>query len=368
MVIWVEAKNPALYSGGISLWMRDVVEILVQEQDQQVVLVGPDSDKTKVKFGVEIKTLNVLWLERLPRKLNHLLYDFFGFRILAYARRPDLIFSPYFDVTFPKSIPCIVTVHDLCFLEVPTLYPSLQVKYYSRALKRSLRRAEYIVTVSESTRSAISSRGLFPIDKILVLGNYLGQEFIQHLPTRATITELRQTFGNAPLLILYTGGYENRKNLNNLIASLRILDEKGLTFAFVVTGHSEQDWNRLFLEKDSLKKSTHFVGHLDQTQLKDLYTAADVVVYPSLSEGFGRACIESMSVGTPLACSDIPVFREVASDYAEFFDPNAPLEIADAILRAVQAGRKKEVAQASSSKVEEVQEFLRVIRSASSQS
>lgn len=366
MVIWVEAKNPALYSGGISLWMRNVVEILVQEENQRVVLVGPNSDQTKVKFGIEIETLNVLWLERLPRKINHILYDFFGFRLLAYVRRPDLIFSPYFDVALPKSIPSIVTVHDLCFLEVPMLYPSLQVKYFSRALKRSLTRAEYVVTVSESTRNAISSRGLFPKDKIVVLGNYLEKEFLQHSPTRTTIADLRQTLGNAPLLILYTGGYENRKNLNNLIESLRILEEKGLTFAFVVTGNSEQDWNRIILEKDSIKKSTHFVGHLDQTQLKDLYAAADVVVYPSLSEGFGRACIESMSVGTPLACSDIPVFREVASGYAEFFDPNAPLEIADAILRAAQAGRKKEVAQTSSSKVEEVQEFLRVIRSSSS--
>jgi glycosyltransferase involved in cell wall biosynthesis len=98
-----------------------------------------------------------------------------------------------------------------------------------------------------------------------------------------------------------------------------------------------------------------------------LYTAADLVVYPSLSEGFGRAGIESMSVGTPLACSDIPVFREVASNYAEFFDPNDPLEIADAILRAAQTGRKKEIALASSPRVEEVQEFLRVVRSAYSQ-
>jgi glycosyltransferase involved in cell wall biosynthesis len=368
MVIWVEAKNPALYSGGISLWMHNVVEILVRELDEQVVLVGPDSDKTKFKFGIEMKTLSVLWLERLPRKINHLLYDFFTFRFLAYTRRPSLIFSPYFDVVFPKSIPSIVTVHDLCFLEVPALYPSIQVKYYSRALKRSLNRAKYVVTVSESTRNAIASRGLFPIDKVLVLGNCLGKEFLRHTPTRAKLAELRQTFGNAPLLILYTGGYENRKNLNNLIHSLRILEEKGLAFAFVVTGHSEQDWNRLTLEMDSLNKRTHFVGHLDQTQLKDMYAAADVVVYPSFSEGFGRACIESMSVGTPLACSNIPVFREVASNYAEFFDPNDPVEIADGILRAAQTGRKKEIAQASSPKVEEVQEFLRIVRSASSQS
>ena len=368
MVIWIEAKNPALYSGGISLWMQNVVEILVREQDEQVVLVGPDSDKTRVKFGINIKTVEVPWLKLLPRKINHLFYDLFSFRFLACIHRPNLIFSPYFDVAFPKFIPSIVTVHDLCFLEVPALYPSLQAKYYLRALKRSLNRATYVVTVSESTRNAISSRGLFPLDKILVLGNYLEKEFLQHYPTKTKITELRKTFGNAPLIILYTGGIEKRKNLNNLIDSFRILEGMSLDFAFVVTGRSNQDWDHQILETDTLRKRAHFVGHLDQIQLKDLYMAADVVVYPSFSEGFGRACIESMSVGTPLACSDIPVFREVASNYAEFFNPNNPLEIADAILKAAQAGRKKEIAQGDSPSAEEVLEFLRIVQSASTNS
>jgi len=45
------------------------------------------------------------------------------------------------------------------------------------------------------------------------------------------------------------------------------------------------------------------------------------VVYPSLCEGFGRVCLEAMEAGAPLACSDLPVMREVAGDYPSYFDP-----------------------------------------------
>lgn len=365
MVIWVEAKNPALYSGGISLWLRSVVEILVNDQSQQVILVGPDADKTSAKFEIDLKTLNVLWIRRLPRKISHLLYDKVSFKFLVKFHRPNLIFSPYFDVDLPKSIPSIVSVHDLCFFEVPELYSSLQIKYYTRALRKSLKQAKYVVTVSESTKDAIVSRGLFPLNKILVMRNYLEIEFLQHKPNLARIIELRNSFGNAQRIILYTGGYENRKNLKNLVESLRILQEKSLDFSFVVTGQSEKAWESLILEGEPLGNRTYFTGHIGQTQLKDLYTAADVVVYPSLSEGFGRACIESMSVGTPLACSDIPAFREVASNYAEFFNPESPLEMSSSILAAAQGGRKKEIAQSHCPTEGEIKEFLEIVRSAS---
>ncbi len=72
------------------------------------------------------------------------------------------------------------------------------------------------------------------------------------------------------------------------------------------------------------------------------YYAADTVVYPSLCEGFGRVCLEAMEAGTPIACSDLPVMREVAGDYACWFDPFDNLSIVAAIEKAL-AEKRKEV-------------------------
>jgi glycosyltransferase involved in cell wall biosynthesis len=74
---------------------------------------------------------------------------------------------------------------------------------------------------------------------------------------------------------------------------------------------------------------------LSEEEIQLAYAAADAVVYPSLCEGFGRVCLEAMEAGTPLACSDLSVMREVADDYACWFDPYDIGSIVAAIEKAL---------------------------------
>jgi glycosyltransferase involved in cell wall biosynthesis len=75
------------------------------------------------------------------------------------------------------------------------------------------------------------------------------------------------------------------------------------------------------------------VGYCDDATLEDLYAASDVMLLPTLYEGFGLPVLEAMARGLPVACSDIPVLREVAGEHAVFFDPRSPRAIADALSR-----------------------------------
>ena len=71
-----------------------------------------------------------------------------------------------------------------------------------------------------------------------------------------------------------------------------------------------------------------FVGYLSDEELVALYRGALLVVQPSLYEGFGLPVLEAMACGAPVACADIPVFREVAGNCARYFDPHKPGSIA----------------------------------------
>lgn len=66
-------------------------------------------------------------------------------------------------------------------------------------------------------------------------------------------------------------------------------------------------------------------------QLAGIYRSCDAMIFPSLDEGFGIPMIEAFAAGLPVACSDIPVFREIGGDAVEFFDPNKLDEAAEAI-------------------------------------
>lgn len=73
--------------------------------------------------------------------------------------------------------------------------------------------------------------------------------------------------------------------------------------------------------------------HLSSELLAPIYRSCDVMVFPSLDEGFGIPMIEAFASGIPVAASDISVFREIGGEAVEFFDPNKPHEIVEAVRR-----------------------------------
>jgi glycosyltransferase involved in cell wall biosynthesis len=237
----------------------------------------------------------------------------------------------------------VITVHDLCFIEVPELYPLLQRLYYLSLLRRNLKHAELVVTVSETSKKTILKHFDLPPTKVLVIPNGLDSEFLEKSPTSLEISNLRESFGKCTFLILYSSGFENRKNLNRLVQALSILNNDGVDFKFLITGKVHTGWNQLLAEFPAIRDKTQFLGFLSNEDLKTAYSSVDVVVFPSLNEGFGRSCLESMSTGTPLACSNLPVFQEVAGDYAHYFSPKNPKEMSIKILEAINYGRKNPV-------------------------
>jgi glycosyltransferase involved in cell wall biosynthesis len=79
--------------------------------------------------------------------------------------------------------------------------------------------------------------------------------------------------------------------------------------------------------------SVQFTGWVPREELYELYRGARGFIYPSTFEGFGMPVLEAMAAGVPVACSDIPVLREVAVDCAIYFDPLDEAAIERALIR-----------------------------------
>jgi glycosyltransferase involved in cell wall biosynthesis len=338
--VWVDAKNPALHSGGISVWLGDLLDSLEPELLDKIVLVYPRIDGVSIFPHLKVKRLELPWISWLPRKVAQVLYDNIVFRLFATLEKPAVVFSPYFDITIPKDIPSYITIHDLCFQEVPWLYSRNQRTYYEYLMKKSINRARGLITVSNTTRDQLIEKMGISSSSIQVISNKINNEFANFLPTLRDIESFKSQFDAKSIKILYTGGFERRKNLSNLLEGLRLLLEENKNYILVVTGSDKAKWLELLKEDNLLSEKIRFLGHLTTSHLKTAYVASDVVVYPSFSEGFGRSCIEAMSVGTPLACTNLKVFREVTGEYPVFFDPEKPKDIARAISDAIQIGKK----------------------------
>ena len=82
-----------------------------------------------------------------------------------------------------------------------------------------------------------------------------------------------------------------------------------------------QDQVKKTVKKMGIKKQVIFTGYLSDKELAKEIKSSSALVQPSLSEGFGLTGIESMSLGTPVLASDIPVFKEIYQDAVIYFDP-----------------------------------------------
>jgi glycosyltransferase involved in cell wall biosynthesis len=71
----------------------------------------------------------------------------------------------------------------------------------------------------------------------------------------------------------------------------------------------------------------HFTGFVDDEEVRRLYGACDLFVYPSFYEGFGLPILEAMACGRAVACSNTSAMPEVADSAALLFDPSSQREL-----------------------------------------
>ncbi len=99
------------------------------------------------------------------------------------------------------------------------------------------------------------------------------------------------------------------------------------------------------IERLAASGSVELTGWIPREQLYELYRCALGFIYPSTFEGFGMPVLEAMAAGVPVACSDIPPLREIASSTVHFFDPASDREIRDALLLLASGKISTDVAQ-----------------------
>lgn len=139
-----------------------------------------------------------------------------------------------------------------------------------------------------------------------------------------------------------------RKNIELGLAITAALRDAGSDVAYVVTGAPDPHRKESAAYADRIRESileleledrVHFVSRdfpVMNADVASLYRIADALLFPSLSEGFGLPLLEAALHRLPVFCSDIPPHREVAGEFAEFFDlASPPADVARLVLESV---------------------------------
>jgi glycosyltransferase involved in cell wall biosynthesis len=213
----------------------------------------------------------------------------------------------------------IVTIHDLIFLSRSYKGESLLKSVYSRNLLKGYLSYKNIITVSNSVR------------KMLLNIDFSKEIEVIYPPCPPLFKKIQTTESdkkklNLPIdkiLILSPSNDKPWKNLNMVLKAMKKLGDK---YLLVRVG-------------PSLGTGVTF-NNISPDTLNLIYNVCDILLFPSLEEGFGFPVVEAMKTGLPAVVSDIEVFHEIASDAVEYVNQYDVDSIVSGILRALDRREK----------------------------
>jgi len=231
------------------------------------------------------------------------------------------------------SVPTILTVHDLIFRHLPAHHKPLNRWYLNLTMPLYCRRATHIIAVSECTRRDMIAAYNLPPEKITVVHEAAAPRFRPQPPD--TVVAVRARYHLPDRYLLFVGTIEPRKNLTRLLSGFEAIHADGLTNGLVIVGKRGWLYDDFFsrLEQSPARAAVILPGYVPDEDLPAIYAGAQVLVLPSLYEGFGLPVLEAMACGTPVTCSDTSSLPEIAGDAALHFDPDSIESLTDALRR-----------------------------------
>ncbi|MDI6739180.1 MAG: glycosyltransferase family 1 protein [Candidatus Edwardsbacteria bacterium] len=220
----------------------------------------------------------------------------------------------------------IITCHDLMPLMVEGYEKSWGGKLSIASFRHSvsyLYKARHVIADSEATKKALGD----------ILG--LADKNITVVPMgvdRAFFDYRRQdNIGrNGPIKVLQVGAtaepYKNTMNILRAFSS--ILQRMGSQVRLVKVGKPYTPAQQSFIRDNGLQGYIEQLGFVDRLRLPGIYASADVLLMPSLWEGFGLPVLEAMAVGTPVVTSRRGAIPEIAGNAVVYIEPDDPEDVA----------------------------------------
>ncbi len=293
--------------------------VLTRECRKILSKIAPDADLYFLQFA---KGMSDLVEERNSRILDEFIEQN---KLQSSIFVNGSIFTFDYQPAFPS-----LTINTCIFYDIiPYKHWNIFNRYfpaeeYSRRFKY-IYKCEHIFAISKTVKNDLHNYFLIPENKVTNISGAEIPHFLEH-----------NDYLDSPLFsgryVLLPGGDSPHKNM---LRAIKAFDEFNSQFGdslrlIITSYYSDENIERM----NQLSSNIVLTGNIPENKLRSLYKNAELIIFPSIDEGLGLPLLEAVYYGRKVACSDIPVFREISSSAFYFFDPKNVQDIQRALMDA----------------------------------
>lgn len=262
-----------------------------------------------------------------PYNIIHFIFFSFWLNKYDFTHYHATVYSGVFFKK--KKVTYLITIHDVFYRIVRDFFSEnwvvnfCAIRYYDFIVRSSLRSADHIISVSDTTRSDLS---IFFKKKSIVIPEGLN-----------ILNDENETNCEKKSFFLYVGNLRKQKNIQLLVDVFASLPDQQL----IICGSKEH-----LKEKWLLCSNIDFIGNVSDQELANLYCQCRAFIYPSLYEGFGLPILEALSFNAIVFSSSGGSLKEFSNPNIYHFDPYDGQELKNLILNVNEISFNKMAARA----------------------
>jgi glycosyltransferase involved in cell wall biosynthesis len=240
-------------------------------------------------------------------------------------RPPEIFWSPSNFLPYNLPPKSVATIHDLAFHLFPKSYSLKQRALSYFTLKRAIKSASKLITISQQTKKDLKRYFKVPGEHIEVI--YLDVRRDLH-PSEFNF---ETTYTSLDKYFIYVGRLELRKNLPNIIRGFhQFMTATNAPVKLVLCGSKGFGYSLIknLVKKLKFEDKVLFMGYVNANHLPTLYQKSLGVIFASQYEGFGLNILEGFASHVPVMTSNFGAMAEVAGSAALLVDPKSVDEIA----------------------------------------
>jgi glycosyltransferase involved in cell wall biosynthesis len=204
-------------------------------------------------------------------------------------------------------------------------------------MRIAFRWADRVVTGTESLAVHYSRTYGIAMERMAVLPNEIDLDWFRPA-SQEDRSKARAELGveeDHPLVLSVHRLSPVRRTSTYLPTVLAAVIERDPNVRFVIAGGGPEEGDvRLAVTRAHLDDRVQLLGVVPHEQIRRLYSAADIFMMPSYTEGFPRVLLEAMAMAVPIVSTDVGGVREIlpSAYHGRLADRDRPLELADAIV------------------------------------